>query len=99
MLGTALPRAQVHTISEFESLQATGTDDVRASQVRTTHEQVAATVRQGEHEKTFIISQKSERDLTIHLGWKSVAKLIAGPALTLFGLGWWLNHIASKGGL
>lgn len=99
VLGSALPRSQAYTISEADWMQATGTDDMRAARISSVHQQVSATVRQGENEKTFIISQKSERDLTLHLGWKSVAKLTAGPALTLFGLGWWLNHIASRGGL
>lgn len=99
VLGSALPRARVHTISEADWLQATGTDDAPVARLQNVHDAVSATVRQGENEKTFIISQNSERDLTIQLGWKSVAKLVAGPALTLFGLGYWLSYIASKGGL
>lgn len=95
VLGTAVPSAQVHTVSEADWLQATGTDGAHVPAVRRVHRQVSATIRQGQHEKTFIISHRSERALTAQLGWQSIGKLVAGPALTLFGLGWWLHRMVS----
>ena len=102
VLGTATPPAQAHTVSvgeeiavEREELQATGTDEWRARRVRTRDQDVAAVIRRGEHEKTFIISQDSERNLTTGLGLKAAAKLIGGPLITLLGLGYWLHAIPS----
>jgi len=103
VLGTATPHAQAHTVSVGEEmfavagdeLQATGTDEWRARRVRTRDQDVAAVIRRGEHEKTFIISQDSERSLTTGLGLKAAAKLIGGPLITLLGLGYWLQAIHS----
>jgi hypothetical protein len=97
VLGTAMPRPQVLTISEGEALAATGTDGARAPQARALREEVAAVVRRGESETTFIISQSSERLLTVELGLRATLKLVGGPALTVFGLGYWLYAISSVG--
>lgn len=94
VLGTAVPRAQVHTVSEIQ-LAATGTDDMRAERIRSADAEVAASIRQGEHEKTFLISHQSERSLTLNLRWMAPLKLTGGPILTVFGLGWWLMKLAS----
>jgi hypothetical protein len=94
VLGTAMPRAQVHTVSEMQ-WEATGTDDLRGTRIRTADSEVVASVRCGEHEKTFIISHQSERSLTIQLQWMAPLKLVGGPILTVFGLGWWLLRLAS----
>jgi E3 Ubiquitin ligase len=95
VLGTAVPRPQVLTVSEIQ-LAATGTDDARATPIRQRDTEVVAIVRRGEAEKTFIISQRSERSLTTQLQWVTPLKLVGGPILTLFGLGWWLVRL-SKG--
>jgi len=95
VLGTAMPRPQVLTISEGETLEATGTEDAHAHTVRALHEEIAAVVRRGESEPTFIISQQSERMLTLELGAKAFFKLVGGPALTVLGLGYWLYAIKS----
>ncbi len=91
VLGTAVPQAASYVISEGEALEATGTDD--PSPLRVMSEEVAAVVRQGEHEKTLIISQESERELSMALGWTANAMIVLGPLLTLFGLGVWLMKL------
>ncbi len=94
VLGTAMPRAQVLTVSEIQ-LAATGTEDLRAERIRDRDHEVQATIRRGENEKTFLISRQSERSLTIQLRWKAPLHLVGGPILTVFGLGWWLVHLAA----
>jgi hypothetical protein len=54
-----------------------------------------AVIRRGEGEPTFIISQSSERDVTLDLTMRSLGELIAGPALTILGLGYWLYALSS----
>jgi hypothetical protein len=95
VLGTATPRAQVVTISEGEVLQATGTEDHTSRRLRRLHEETAAVVRQGENEPAFIISEGSERQLTMELGFRALGGLIGGPALALLGLGWWLYALST----
>lgn len=105
VLGTAAPHAQAYTVSVSDEasvsaedeLEATGTDEWRGRRVRARDREVAALIRRGEHEKTFVISQDSERTLTTGLGLKAVAKLIGGPLVTLLGLGYWLQAISSGG--
>jgi hypothetical protein len=89
VLGTATPRANALTISDGEAMRATGTDGA-AGPAHDPMAEVKAVIRRGEHEPTFIISQESERSLTFDLGWEATGKLVGGPALTLFGLGYWL---------
>ncbi len=95
VLGTAMPRSRALDISGGEAMQATGTDDASGGRVRHLTEESSALIRQGENERTFIISQESERALALELGWEAMAKLAGGPALTLFGLGYWLLRFAS----
>jgi hypothetical protein len=94
VLGTALPRPQSVTISMDDELEATGTDDRRAHRLQTLDREAQAVVRRGESEPTFIISQQSERELTMQLGLQATAELIGGPALTLFGLAYWLHALS-----
>lgn len=95
VMGSAYPRARATTLSDGEEMQATGTEDMRARRLLTLDEEIAAVVRRGENETTFIISQQSERDLTAQLGLRVLGGLIAGPALTLLGLGYWLYAMRS----
>ena len=103
VLGTATPPAQALTVSAGDEMtavvdqemQATGTDEWRARRVRTRDVQVAAVIRRGENEKTFVISQDPERSLTLGLGLKAAAKLVGGPALAILGLGYWLMELSS----
>jgi hypothetical protein len=94
VLGTAVPRAQVLTVSEIQ-FAATGTDDARAEPIRARDSEVVATIRRGEHEKTFLISRQSERSLTTQLRWMAPLKLTGGPILTVFGLGALLYRFAA----
>jgi hypothetical protein len=96
VLGTATPRPQSVAISMDDELEATGTDDRRALRVQTLDHEVRGVIRRGDNERTYIISQQSERELTTQLGLRATAELIGGPALTLFGLGYWL-HVLSSG--
>jgi hypothetical protein len=95
VLGTAMPRGRALTIGEGEAMEATGTEDARAHRLRTLGEQATAVVRKGETQTTFIISQQSERDLVTSLSLRAVAELAGGPALTLFGIGYWLYTISA----
>jgi hypothetical protein len=99
VLGTAVPRPQVASVSHEEELAATGTDGPHERRIRELQHDAVAIVRLGESEKVFIISQQSERDLTLTLGLRAWAEMIGGPALTLFGLGYWLLFLANQGRL
>ena len=90
VLGTATPRARSVAVSTDEAMEMTGTDGWRARRLQDLDSEVQAVVRRGENERTYIISQQSERDLTTQLGLRAAAGLVGGPALTLFGLGYWL---------
>jgi hypothetical protein len=81
-------------VSEGEALEATGTDGP-TSRVRSLDGEVAAVIRRGEHERTFIISQHSEMALAAGLGWKAGAMIIGGPLATVGGLAYWLTAIAT----
>ncbi len=97
VLGTAVPRARVLDISAGETMQATGTEDLRATRLRSLDHEVVATVRQGENERTFLISEQSERTLSLFTGWKATAELWGGPLLTLGGLAFWLEVLSKRG--
>jgi hypothetical protein len=99
VLGTAVPRPHVLDISQEEPLAATGTDasSVPGRPPRTTAHDACAVIRRGESERVFIISQDSQRDVTLTLGLRAWGEMIAGPLLTLFGLGYWLSAVAGRG--
>ena len=96
VLGTATPRSRAIVVSEGEALAATGTDGLGDRQRMERDHATVAIVRQGESEKTFIISQESERDITFGLKMKAVVMICGGPVLALLGLAYWLNVIASR---
>jgi hypothetical protein len=97
VLGTATPRARAHVISDGEALEslATGTDDAFRRPMRTLDEEVAAVVRKGQNESTFVLSQDPEEHVTTMLGLRSWGMLVGGPLLTLIGLGHWLTKLYS----
>jgi len=95
VLGTAMPRDQAWAVSEDDGLEATGTHDRAPNRLRRLHEETVAVIRRGEGEPTFVISQSSERDVTLDLSLRSIGELIAGPALTIIGLGYWLYSLSS----
>jgi len=94
VLGTATPRPQSVTISMDDELEATGTDDRRARRLNSLDHEARAVIRRGENESTYIISQQSERELTVQLGLRATAELIGGPVLALFGLAYWLHALS-----
>jgi hypothetical protein len=87
VLGTATPRARAVAVSAGDELEATGTEGMRSRRVSALQEETAAVIRQGEHERTFIISQDSEHALMLTLGARAIGQLIGGPLLALLGLG------------
>ncbi|MBI3540085.1 MAG: hypothetical protein HY076_07410, partial [Candidatus Eisenbacteria bacterium] len=95
VLGTATPRAQERVIGDGDLMLATGTDGAVVSQRQTLDQETVAVVRRGENESTFIISQESQKSLMMDLGFQSFFQLLGGPALTLFGLAWWLTAWSS----
>lgn len=98
VLGTASPRARAVAVSDDEALAATGTEDAHGGSFRAVDQQTAAVIRRGDNERTFILSESSERDLTLTLGLRSGAELLGGPILTLLGLGAWLAMLSAGGG-
>jgi len=96
VLGTALPRPQSVTISMDDEREATGTDDRRARRLHGLDHEAHAVIRRGENENTFIISQQSERELTMQLGLRATAELVGGPVLTMFGLAYWLHVLSTS---
>lgn len=95
VLGTAMPRSQERVVADIEPMQATGTDGPVAARRSTLDRQVAGVVRQGENERTFIISQDSEKGLMLSLGAHALLQLVGGPVLTVVGLGYWLMTLSS----
>lgn len=96
VMGTAAPRPQVLEVSQ-EVPEATGTDGPHERHIRTLQEEAVGSIRRGENERVFIISQQSERELTLGLSLKAWAELIGGPVLTVAGLAYWLATLASRG--
>jgi len=96
VLGTAMPRSHAIAVSDGEALAATGTDGLAGQHRSELDHDAVALIRQGDNEKTFIISQESERDLVFGLKIKAAAMIWGGPLLALLGLGYWLAAIASR---
>jgi len=99
VLGTAAPKARAMEVSDVSSYAATGTDDpaavaVRASRLKTLDGEVHATIRHGENNRTFVISEESQMMMMAELGLKSIAYLVIGPILTLAGLAYLLSELS-----
>lgn len=97
ILGSAMPKPQVLTVSDGEALEATGTEDWGARHIRPIQDRVSAVIRRGVNEPTFIISQQKESQLTFMLGLQSTLELVGGPVLTLGGLAYWLDVMRRMG--
>jgi hypothetical protein len=96
VLGTATPKARAMEVTDFETFAATGTDDpaavaVRASRLKSLDGEVHATIRRGENERTFVISEESQMTMMAELGFKSVAFIVLGPIMAILGLAYWLS--------
>ena len=87
VLGRAFPKSVSRTVSfDEEVLEATGTDSVGATHVRSLDEGVHAVIRKGPRDPAFLISTTSERMEALKYGLQSFAGLIGGPLMTVFGL-------------
>jgi len=95
VLGSAFPRATSVSLSDGDEMAATGTDDGFAARLRAMDDRLAGVIRKGQNDPTFVISLESALALEVGLGVRSIAKLIGGPLLTLFGLWYWLEVIRS----
>lgn len=99
VLGRANPKPHAVAVSmDDEVLQATGTDAVGATHVRTLDGECCAVIRRGKDDAAFIISERSEKTMTMEYGFKAFGGLVGGPALTLFGV-WCLIELAKSGEL
>jgi len=92
IMGTATPRSHALTISDGDEMLATGTEGaphpaaMTAARVPTLDEKVTAVIRQGENEKTFIVSQQPQRMVEFGLGFHALGGLLGGPAVSLVAL-------------
>lgn len=99
LLGRAQPRAQSVSVSMDEDvLQATGTDSIGATHVRTHDADCHAVIRRDKRDPAFLITDRSEKMMTVEYGLKAFGGLVGGPALALFGL-WCLIELARSGDL
>jgi hypothetical protein len=96
ILGSAMPRPNATNISDDEVMQATGTDGP-AHRIADLDRQLAAVIRRGEHERTFVISEQSESELASGLRSQALVQLVGGPLLSLLGLGCWLLLLTAWG--
>lgn len=99
-LGRAWPRAMSRSISfDDDELAATGTDGIRpVRQLRSLDAEVRGVIRGGTGGEPFVISQDAESTVQMEYAVKAFGGVLAGPALTLFGL-WWLLELAKSGQL
>lgn len=93
VLGSAAPRARAVAISDGEAMQATGTDALRAIRLKSLDAEVCGVIRRSPHDPVFVISRKSERDMTFDLGLQAAAGTALGPVLFLLGLAYWLYSL------
>lgn len=99
LLGRAQPRAQSVSVSMDEDvLLATGTDSIGARHVRTHDADCHAVIRRDKRDPAFLITDRSEKMMTVEYGLKAFGGLVGGPLLALFGL-WCLIELAKSGGL
>ena len=99
VLGRAYPKPHSVPVSmDEEVLEATGTDAMGAVHVRHYDGECGAVVRRGPRDPAFIISDRSEKTMTLEYGLKAFGGLVGGPLLTLFGL-WCLIELAKSGAL
>jgi hypothetical protein len=100
VLGRACPRPQAVAVSMDDeiALEATGTDSIGASHVRQHDSGCSAVIRRGPRDPAFLISDQSEKTMTLEYGLRAFAGLIGGPLLAIFGL-WCLTELARSGEL
>ena len=100
VLGRAHPKPHAVAVSQDDevALEATGTDAIGAAHVRHFDGACSAVIRRGPHDPAFLISDRSEKTMSMEYGFKAFGGLVGGPLLTLFGL-WCLIELAKSGDL
>jgi len=99
VLGRATPKPHAVDVSmDEEVLEATGTDGIGARHVREHDGRCTAVLRKTPSDPVLLISDKSEKTMTMEYGLKAFGGLVGGPALALFGL-WCLIELAKSGEL
>ncbi len=93
VVGTAMPISHAVNLAGEDEVAATGTDGAPAGGGALHQEVPVATIRQGENERTFIISQQSELAVTVELGLKALAGMVGGPIVFLIGLSFWMDQL------
>ncbi len=97
VLGRVFPRAQSANVSWDEpQMEATGTEGMVTSRLRTLDADVRGVFRKGEHDPVFLISPRSEKTMTLEYGLQAAAGLVLGPLVTLFGLWCLLEMLKSR---
>jgi hypothetical protein len=61
------------------------------TQLRQRDAAVRAVIRRGTHERTFVLSPESEKQVTFELGLKSGLLLLAGPPAAAAGVWMWFQ--------
>jgi hypothetical protein len=100
VLGRAEPRPQAIEVSmdDEDVLEATGTDAIGARHVREHDGRCAAVIRKGRRDPALLISDRSEKTMSVEYGLKAFGGLVGGPLLSMFGL-WCLVELARSGEL
>ena len=99
VLGRAEPRPRAVEVSmDEEVLEATGTDAIGARYVRQHDERCMAVIRKGRRDPALLISDHSEKTMTMEYGLKAFAGLVGGPLLIMFAL-WFCVDFMTSGGV
>jgi hypothetical protein len=99
VLGRANSKPHSIAVSmDDEVLEATGTEAAGATYVRQHDGDCCAVIRRGKDDAAFIISERSEKTMTMEYGLKAFGGLVGGPLLALFGI-WCLIELAKSGDL
>ncbi len=100
VLGRAFPKAQSTAISwDEDAEQATGTYAApEPDRVTRTDRQVHGVIRRGPQDPAFLLSMRSEKTMTLEYGIRGWLSMLAGPAMSLFGV-WGLIELAKSGHL
>src|SRR4029079_2655323 len=96
VLGRAEPRPRAVEVSmDEEALEATGTDAIGARYVRQHDDRCMAVIRKGRRDPALLISDHSEKTMTMEYGLKAFAGLVGGPLLVMFALWFFVDSLKS----
>lgn len=99
VLGRANPKPHAVAVSmDDEVLEANGLEALGAEHVRRHDGECGSVIRRGPNDAAYLISERSEKTMTMEYGIKAVGGLVGGPLLAVFGL-WCLIELAKSGGL